>query len=253
MLIKHKIFGVGISTGTVDQFVDGIFDLANNKVSAYVCFANVHMIRVAHENNPFKKVINNANIVTPDGQALTYYMRLFDGLNQERVAGMDMLPLLIKKAEKQNKSVYFYGSTEFVLNKIKEKIDNDYPNLKIAGLYSPPFRELTKEEDERHTGMINLANPDLLFVSLGCPKQEKWMAEHQYKINSVMLGVGQAFKTFCNLEKRLPPFARKLALEWAYRLILEPRRLWKRFLISNSWFLWECSKQMLYKVQHKKQ
>lgn len=150
---------------------------------------------------------------------------------------MDIFPDLLKRAEKSGKSVYFYGTTEELLKIIVHKAKADFPALPIAGSYAPPFRPLTKQEDEMIIAKINEARPDLVFVSLGCPKQERWMAEHKNKINACLLGLGQAFSVYAGKEKRLPKWMRNLSLEWVYRLFLEPSRLWKRYLYTNSYFV----------------
>jgi len=164
-------------------------------------------------------------------------LRLSEGIKQDRVCGMDVLPDLLKQAEASRKSVYFYGSTERLLKIISQKAKIEFPALNIAGYYSPPFRALSEEEDETITEMIRATLPDLVFVSLGCPKQEKWMAEHKGRLNACLLGLGQAFKVYAGEEKRLPRWMRNLALEWGYRLYLEPGRLWRRYVYTNSYFL----------------
>lgn len=237
--MKKKVISTLVSTGAFNDIVNQIFELAKTKNSSYICFANVHMIMESHKDQMFNQLLNEADMVTPDGRPVSVYMRIFDGIKQDRVPGMDVVPAMMEKANQEGgKAVYFYGSTEDVLQKISDKIKKDYPNVRIAGTYSPPFRPLTEEEDQEIIRMINETDPDFVFVSLGCPKQEKWMAAHKDKVNACMLGVGQAFLTFIGEEKRLPKWARDLSLEWTYRLWLEPKRLWKRYLFTNSHFLW---------------
>lgn len=238
MLSKQKVLNSFISKGTFQAFVDATFELTQQKKSSYICFTNVHMLMESYNDKQFNQILNNADIATPDGRPVSLYMRLFDGIRQERVAGMDLVPALIAEANKRGAAVYFYGSTDDILEQIENKIRTDFPNVRLAGIYSPPFRALTEEEDNEIIRKINEAKPDLLFVALGCPKQEKWMAAHKDKVEACMLGVGQAFLTFIGAEKRLPKWARDFSLEWAYRLWLEPNRLWRRYLFTNSQFLW---------------
>jgi N-acetylglucosaminyldiphosphoundecaprenol N-acetyl-beta-D-mannosaminyltransferase len=245
---KVKIINSLISTGTFKEFIDYIFDLTDSQPSSYVCCANVHMVVESYQDKAFNKMLNAADLATPDGRPLSIVMKLFDKIAQERVAGMDLLPALLKEAEIRKKSVYFYGSTDEVLNKIKAQISIDFPNLRVAGVYSPPFRPLSEEEDQSVIKNINENGANLVFVSLGCPKQEKWMATHKGKINACMLGVGQAFLTYVGLEKRLPKWARDWSLEWAYRLYLEPKRLWKRYVVGNSIFLFFVFKRLIFKT-----
>lgn len=236
-MIKKKVIKTWVSTGSFLDFINAIFSLTDEKKSSYVCFANVHMVVEANNDPKFSEVVNNADIVAPDGRPLSIYMNLFYKMRQERVPGMDLMPALLSEAEKRNKSVYFYGSTDEILDLIIKRANKELPHLKIAGTYSPPFRKLTDQEKEGIVDKINSSSPDLLFVALGCPKQENWMAEHQGKIHACMLGVGQAYNVYAGIEKRLPKWMRDLSLEWTYRLVLEPRRLWKRYLVTNSTFI----------------
>jgi N-acetylglucosaminyldiphosphoundecaprenol N-acetyl-beta-D-mannosaminyltransferase len=238
MVKKVVLFKSYISTASYNTYIESILSYAAQRVSSYVCFANAHMLTEANSNPEFNRIVNDADIVTPDGKPISVLIRLRYGIKQERACGMDMFPEILKQAENKELSVFFYGSTDEVLNKIKEKAKKEFPFLKIAGAYSPPFRQLTSEEDEEVINMINNSEANLVFVSLGCPKQEIWMNQHKGKINSCMLGLGQAFLTYSGYEKRLPKWARNLSLEWAYRFYLEPKRLWKRYFFGNSMFLY---------------
>ncbi|WP_439883371.1 WecB/TagA/CpsF family glycosyltransferase [Pontibacter sp. MBLB2868] len=235
---KRRLLTSLISAGTFNDFINHIFWLTENKASSYVCFANAHMLVEAYQNQEFNTLLNNADVVTPDGGPLSKLMKMIYGEEQDRVAGMDVLPRLLQEAAARGKSVYFYGSTDQVLEAVVTKARKDLPELNIAGSYSPPFRKLSEAEDAAIVDNINQANPDLVFVALGCPKQERWMADHKDRVNACMLGVGQAYMTYADLEKRLPEWARNLSLEWTYRLWQEPRRLWKRYLITNSMFVY---------------
>ena len=235
--LKRRLLTADITTGTFKNFVEQVFWLSEHKKSSYVCFANVHMLIEAYKDKDFNKILNSADMATPDGGPLSKLMKLLYGQQQDRVAGMDLLPVLLQQAAARGKSVYFYGSTDDVLKAVVETAKQKHPELKVAGYYSPPFRKLSAGEDEAIVEMINAADPDLVFVALGCPKQERWMAEHKNRVNACMLGVGQAYMTFAGLEKRLPKWARDLSLEWVYRLVQEPKRLWKRYLFTNSLFV----------------
>lgn len=245
---KRKLLNSFISKGRFNEFVEHVIWLTENRPSSYVCFANVHMLVEAYRDPQFNQILNQADLATPDGGPLSKLMQLLYRHPQDRVAGMDLLPRLLQEAARRGKSVYFYGSTDEVLNAVVSKAKDEHPELKIAGHFSPPFRKLSEEEDADIVNMINETKPDLLFVALGCPKQERWMAEHKGKVNACMLGVGQAFMTFAGLEKRLPKWARDFSLEWTYRLWLEPRRLWKRYLMTNSVFVFLVLKTLLQKA-----
>ncbi|WP_426491025.1 WecB/TagA/CpsF family glycosyltransferase [Hymenobacter sp. 102] len=246
MLPKLSVLDSWISTGTPAEFVAAILRLGAQRVSAYVCFANVHMVVEAQQDPGFRQILDNAALVAPDGSPVAAALhRLNPGSTpQPRVAGMDLLPALLEAAAHSGQSVYFYGTTEEVLAAIVARARRELPTLRIAGTCSPPFRPLTPEEDAAEVAAINATDPDLVFVALGCPRQERWMAAHQGRIRACMLGVGQAFPVYAGLERRLPVWARKLWLEWAYRLWLEPRRLWRRYLLTNSRFMYLVARRV---------
>ncbi|HEX7014797.1 MAG TPA: WecB/TagA/CpsF family glycosyltransferase [Cyclobacteriaceae bacterium] len=247
---RANIFGTWISLGTYKQFIDAIFALADGMLSSYVCFANVHMVVEAYKDPSFARVINQADLVTPDGKPLTVFLRLFRKVKQERVAGMDVIGDLLRECASRGKSVYFYGTTEEVLEAMRRRALLENPTLRIEGHYAPPFRPLTDDEKNEIIHRINSANPDLVFVALGCPKQERWMAENRGKINACMLGLGQAFQVYAGMVKRSPKWMQDYSLEWVYRLALEPKRLWRRYLVTNSHFLWLTIQHFFGRIFH---
>ena len=248
MLAKQLVLDSGITTGKFEDFINQILYLGASKSSTYVCCANVHMVVEAHSDASFRKVLAEADLVTPDGGPVASIAGWRGGHPQERVAGMDLVPALLQEAALRGQSVYFYGTTEDVLAAIVERAKRELPTLRLVGTCAPPFRALTAAEEAAHVAAINAADPDLLFVALGCPRQERWMAAHRGQIKACMLGVGQAFLVYAGMEQRLPMWARRLWLEWAYRLWLEPRRLWKRYLVTNSRFLYLLARTSLAKA-----
>lgn len=250
-LSKVSVLTTEVSTGSFRQVLDHIVLLTEQRLSSYVCFANVHMIVEAFRDNHFQKVINQADVVATDGLPLTKYLRLFEGIRQPRVAGPDLFPVLLTRAERLGKSVFFYGNTTEVLEHLRAKALQDFPRLKIAGIFSPPFRQLTTAEDDEIVNLINAAQPDFVFVSLGCPKQERWMHRQQGKINACMLGVGQAFNTYVGADRRAPIWMQKNGLEWFYRLYKEPRRLARRYFQTNGIFLYLVGRLYLRKIRKK--
>ena len=251
MLSKQMVLTSGISTGSFDDFVESILLLGAARTSAYVCCANVHMVVEAYRDASFQQMLDEASLVTPDGGPVASMAGWVGGRPQERVAGMDLLPALLTEAARRGQSVYFYGTTDEVLQAIVERAGRELPALRLVGTCAPPFRALTSDEEAEHVAAINAVDPDLLFVALGCPRQERWMAAHRGKIKACMLGVGQAFPVYAGLEPRLPVWARRLWLEWAYRLWLEPRRLWRRYLITNSYFLFLVARTTLVRHRNK--
>jgi len=232
-----KVLDFNISYGRYNDFVKEIVLSAKQNISSYVCIANVHMFIEAYRDKLFLDVIDNADIATPDGMPLVLALRFLKGIVQERVAGMDLLPDLLKIAEQEKIKIFFYGGTELMLNKTKLYIKEAYPELLVAGYHSPPFRELTVSESYEIVSKINNLGVGIVFVVLGCPKQEKWMYSMKGRINSCMIGIGGALPVLVGMNKRAPIWMQKRSLEWLYRLIQEPRRLFMRYLVTNSLFV----------------
>ena len=151
---------------------------------------------------------------------------------------MDFMPAILQKAHDLKASVFLYGSTTEVLKKIEERIRTDFPQAVFAGAISPPFRQLAEAEIQSHISQINGSGAHFVLVALGCPKQEKWMAKNYAAIDAVLLGLGGAFPVVAGVQKRAPVWMQKMALEWLFRLMQEPRRLFKRYLYTNLYFLW---------------
>jgi N-acetylglucosaminyldiphosphoundecaprenol N-acetyl-beta-D-mannosaminyltransferase len=240
---NHSIINFPITTGTYQSFIDRIIQLASLHVSADICVANVHMFVEAHKDENFLKIIKAASMVTPDGKPLAWALQLLYGIKQARVAGMDLLPDLLNKMEKEHLSVYFYGGSQTMLDNTLAYVQHKYPALRVAGSYSPPFRAISLQEEADVINRINLVKPQVVFVVLGCPKQEKWMASVKGKINAVMIGVGGALPVMIGLQKRAPVWMQNAGLEWLYRLMQEPGRLFKRYAITNSIFIGKVMKE----------
>src|SRR6185369_15143902 len=235
---KKRIISIDIDTGSYPSFIERIATLAARRQSSYVCVANVHMVVEAHADSRYAAIVNGADLVTPDGMPLCKAMTLLHGNEQERVAGMDLLPDLLSAASGARLSVFLYGSTEAVLAAMLQRIERELPGLAISGSYSPPFRPVTTEEMAQEVARINASGAHIVLVALGCPKQERWMAANKGLINAVMIGIGGAFPVYAGLQTRAPRLLQRLSLEWLYRLCQEPRRLFKRYLVTNSVFLW---------------
>lgn len=242
---KIKLLHSFVSKGSYQEFVEAILKLARQRISSYVCVANVHMFIEAYRDKSFRSILDNADIVTPDGMPLAVSLKLLDGIKQDRVAGMDLMPSLMAQAEKESLSVFFYGSTPEVLNAIEEKVRKEFPALCLAGFISPPFRALTNSESEDIINRINTSGANMVFVALGCPKQERWMAENRGKIHACMLGLGGAFPVYAGVQKRAPVWMQKSSLEWMYRLMQEPGRLWKRYTVTNGLYILLVMKRLV--------
>jgi N-acetylglucosaminyldiphosphoundecaprenol N-acetyl-beta-D-mannosaminyltransferase len=242
---RKSLINFSVTTGKYEAFIDEITALARQRVSAAVYFANVHMFIEAYQNESFLQLINKADIVTPDGKPLAWMLRLLYGIKQDRVAAMDFVPDMLERMQRENLPVYFYGGTQDMLDKTEAFVKQAYPNLQVAGLYSPPFRPLTSTEEDEIAARINATSPAIIFVFLGCPKQEKWMAAMKGKVNAVMTGVGGALPVTIGMQKRAPVWMRDFGLEWLYRFFQEPKRLFKRYATTNSLFIWVMFKEFL--------
>ena len=225
--------------------ISRIIEIARAARGGYVCVANVH-VAIEAENDPsFATLVNNADIVLPDGTPLVWMQRLQGNENATQVRGPSLMPMLMKHAESESLSVGFVGGRPDVLERIISRALIEFPRLRIAYENSPPFRELTEEENAEIANAINEAGVQILFVGLGCPKQERWMAANRNSINAVMIGVGAAFDLYAGDIREAPAIVSKLGLEWMFRLVQEPRRLFSRYLLVNPRFIWLATRQLI--------
>lgn len=215
--------------------------------SRVVCICNVHSVVTAKQDQDFKRVLNSADMSTPDGAPVAWLIRKTTNQPQERINGPDLMLKYCEHAEKIGQSIYLYGGKESTLDTLVGVLKQKYPHLKIAGYYSPPFRELTLEEKQEVIHKINGSGAHTVWVGLGCPKQEKWMHEHKGKINAVMVGVGAAFDYHAGIINRAPKWMQNSGLEWFHRLCSEPKRLWRRYLVTNTLFIFFALKQLISK------
>jgi N-acetylglucosaminyldiphosphoundecaprenol N-acetyl-beta-D-mannosaminyltransferase len=211
----------------------------------YVCFSTVHMVMEGYDDPKFAEIVNAADMIVTDGMPIVWMQRRQGKRSATRVRANDLMMSLCREAEEKNWRVGFYGGKQEVIDAIVERAKRDFPSLKVVYAVSPPFRPLTVAEDTAITREIDEAAPDLLFVGLGCPKQERWMNEHARKLKCVMLGVGASFDFFAGNVKESPPWLGRLGLEWLHRLAQEPKRLWRRYLILNPRFMVLAAKQLV--------
>lgn len=244
-LPTQNVTGFPISALSFDAQVSVMVRWAQARLSKVVCVSNVHMLMEGHWRSEFAQVLLRADLLTPDGMPLVWLASLMKGKPQDRVAGMELMLALCERSQASGISLFLLGSTPEMLSQIRQQLSHDFPGLKVAGMVSPPFREFTKQEDRAITAQINASGAGLVFISLGCPKQEQWMSLHQGQIKAVMVGLGGAFSVYAGVKQWAPEWVRKYGLEWFYRLMQEPRRLWKRYAATIPPFLWLASKQVL--------
>lgn len=209
----------------------------------YICVSNVHTTVMAFRDEAYRNVQNSAAMALPDGKPLSIVSKRRGFIEAERVPGPDLMPKIFELSKEKGYRHYFYGSTQETLDKLKVQLQKRYPYLQIAGMYAPPFRPLSKEEDQEMIEKINASKPDFIWVALGAPKQENWMYEHRDKLNGIMLGVGAAFDFEAGTVKRAPHWVQELCLEWLYRIMQDPKRLLPRYLDTNFSFMWNTAKE----------
>ena len=231
------ILGVRLSPTDYDLAVQQVVSWATRRESRYVCAANIHMVMEAWDAPGFRRMINAADLVTPDGMPLVWMMRLKGGRNQTRVYGPSLMLHILEAAAREGVPVGFYGSKPDVLSALVERMQLQHSRLNVAFVFSPPFRDLTREEDEEIISRINASGARVLFVGLGCPKQERWMSTHKDRVSAVMVGVGAAFDFIAGTKSQAPMWLQNSGLEWLFRLVAEPRRLWKRYVWHNPRFV----------------
>ncbi|WP_081825636.1 WecB/TagA/CpsF family glycosyltransferase [Bacillus sp. UNC41MFS5] len=238
-----NILGVEIAAINMDwllNFLRANVKSKNGNLLAgdYICVSNVHTTVTSYEDKVYCDIQNGGLMAIPDGGPLSTVGRRRGNKNMSRTTGPNLMRELFNDSDNNGYRHYFYGSTEETLEKLYNKLIVEYPGIQIAGMYSPPFRPLDAHEDEEFVKKITQTKPDIVWVGLGAPKQEVWMAEHQGKVDGVMIGVGAGFDYFAGNINRAPEWMQKSNLEWVYRLIQEPKRLFKRYLHTNTKFIW---------------
>lgn len=206
----------------------------------YMCVSNVHTTVTAWEDKEYRKIQNGGIMAIPDGVPLVILSQKRGFPQTSRTDGPEYMLQILKMSEKRGYRHFFYGSTQETLEKMRKVIERDYPKVQIAGMYSPPFRPLTEAEDMGIIQMINKAEADFVWIGLGAPKQERFMAAHQGKVHGLMIGIGAGFDYLSGNIKRAPMWMQKCSLEWFYRMMQEPRRLFWRYVRTNSIFLWQA-------------
>lgn len=231
-----EILGTKILVTNMAETVALIEEEIDKLRGKYICVGNVHTTVMAHDDTQYHKVQNNAAFVLPDGKPLSVYSRKHGFPEAERVTGPDLMLELF--ARDNGLKHYFYGSTPETLGMLEKKLRTKYPHLQIAGMVSPPFKKQDDAEDAAEVHRMNESGADIIWVGLGAPKQENWMYEHMNKVNGVMIGVGAGFDYHAGNIKRAPMWMQKMSLEWFYRLLQDPKRLFKRYLLTNTRYLW---------------
>lgn len=240
-----SVLGVQIDVLDWATAIGRIREWAGRFESRYVCICNAHSVVTANSDANFFRVLSLADMATPDGAPVAWLMRTIGYLDQQRINGPDLMWRYCAAAAQDGESLYLYGSTRSSLDLLQQRLSKEFPTLKIAGAESPPFRALSVQEDAATVQRINASGAGTVWVSLGCPKQELWMSAHRGRINAVMIGVGAAFDYHSGTTRRAPQWMQRAGLEWLHRLCLQPRRLWRRYLVTNTRFILLATKQLI--------
>jgi N-acetylglucosaminyldiphosphoundecaprenol N-acetyl-beta-D-mannosaminyltransferase len=231
------ILGMKVSSTSYEHAATIIGSWAEQQASRYVCIATVNNVMEAHDSSVFQSVMNEADLVTPDGMPLVWGLRSLGRKAASRVYGPDLTPILLAMAEAKGLEVGFYGGAPEVMKKLLAFVSDHFPKLQVAYAWSPPFRPLTPEEDRSVVEAINASGARILFIGLNTPKQDYWMAAHRPDIHATMVGVGAAFDFLAGTKAQAPRWMMPLGLEWLFRLATEPKRLWKLYLKHNPRFV----------------
>ncbi|MEM9806443.1 MAG: WecB/TagA/CpsF family glycosyltransferase [Cyanobacteria bacterium P01_D01_bin.56] len=234
---RVDILGVLVNGTSYQDTCDRISQWARTQQSRYIVAANVHVVMTAYWNRAYRKILNHAALVTPDGMPLVWGLRRLGIKHQSRVYGPDLMLAWCDRAAQEHLPIYLYGGTDAMLQKLVRNLQQQFPKLIIAGAHAPPFRALSSAEESTDIDAIHRSGAAVVFVGLGCPKQEEWMARQQGQLNAVMVGVGAAFAFHSGAVSQAPRWMMAWGLEWLYRLYQEPRRLWQRYALNNTVFL----------------
>jgi N-acetylglucosaminyldiphosphoundecaprenol N-acetyl-beta-D-mannosaminyltransferase len=235
--LTNLILGSHIHPTSYSTVIARINDWAKTAESRYVCAANVHMVMEAYDHQEFRRVVNSADLVTPDGMPLVWILRARGDKNQERVYGPTLMLKVLENAESESIPVGFYGGKLEVLDTLVVNMKSLYPHLNVVYTHSPSFGEITDVDDHTTIKQMTASGVRILFVGLGCPKQETWMYAHRGQVNAVMIGVGAAFDFYAGSVKQAPHWMQRSGLEWLFRFSREPARLWKRYVLLNPRFV----------------
>jgi N-acetylglucosaminyldiphosphoundecaprenol N-acetyl-beta-D-mannosaminyltransferase len=242
-----NVLGVCVNAVQIPEVVQQMERwIEDRKVGRFIAVANTHVVMESQQDDSFKELINSADLCVPDGMPLIWCGRFRGHPLPRRVYGPELMITFCRKTAAKGYRHFFYGGDPAVSDELVKRLQESCPGVQIAGAYSPPFRPLTREEDDEIIERINLARPDVLWVGLGCPKQERWIHDHRQQLKvAAMVAVGQAFDLLSGRKKPAPAWMSENGLEWVFRLIQDPRRLWRRYLVYNAKFIYSISLELL--------
>ncbi len=250
---RTTVLGVGVSAVSLDSAADTILTWIDSwrsgeRACRYVTVTGVHGVIEAQDDPRFKEILNRSALTVPDGMPLVWLSWLAGRSQVTRVYGPDLTLRVSERMARRGYAAYYYGGAPGVADQLARTLEGRFPGLRTAGAYTPPFRDLTQAEESQVTTLIGAARPDVVWVGLSTPKQERWMATFQPRLEApVLIGVGAAFDFLTGRIRQAPRWMQRSGLEWLFRLATEPRRLWRRYLRNNPRFLYylACEKLAL--------
>lgn len=246
MLTRSNILTLPVNILDLSKATDRVVLLAKKKQPAYVCVSNVHMCMETFDHDDFRNIVSNADLVVADGRPIYWAQQLLGFKDARQVRGQDLMTELCAMSACKDLNIGLYGgSCENVLNKVIVSLKASFPNINITYHFSPPYTELTTEQKVQTIANIKKSNVDILFVGIGCPKQEHWMSINSPEVPCIMLGVGAAFDFIAGEKKHAPKWVQQSGLEWFFRMLAEPKRLAMRYLKENPRFVYYFIKQIL--------
>lgn len=243
---RANVLGVGVHAINMDQAVAAIDQAVRNDRKGYVCVTGVHGVMEAQSDSEFKKILNNSLLTTPDGMPMVWVGRLQGFRQIDRVYGPDLMLEVCRLSEERGYTHFFYGGKEGTAEKLACALRKRYPSLNVVGSNTPPFRPLNSAEECALREHVTKTRPDFIWVGLSTPKQERFMADHIDALDcTLMLGVGAAFDIHTGMTKDAPRWIKRAGLQWVHRLVQEPARLWRRYLVNNPKFIFKIALQLL--------
>ena len=243
---RVNVLGVGVSAINMELAKSAFVDAVQNQKRGYVCVTGVHGVMESQDDPKIRAIHNNAFLVTPDGMPMTWMGRLQGFSQMNRVYGPDLMLEIMKISRAAGFRHFFYGGANGVARELKTKMEERFPGIEIVGTYEPPFRALNADEENELKRLVAESRPNILWVGLSTPKQEKFMAEYLPKLDvTLMVGVGAAFDFHSGRIVQAPRWMQRSGLEWLFRLCVEPKRLWRRYFKNNPRFVFQAACQLL--------
>jgi N-acetylglucosaminyldiphosphoundecaprenol N-acetyl-beta-D-mannosaminyltransferase len=244
---RSNVLGVGISVLNLPSATDRVFEAVYEGRKGYVCVTGVHGVIEAQSDPEFRRMLNDSFLTTPDGMPMVWMGKINGFKEMDRVYGPDLMAEVCRRSAETGNTHYLYGGGDGVVEELAAALENRFPGIRIIGKYTPPFRPLNGDEESALVAELAEKKPDFFWVGLSTPKQERFMDAYLDKLDTrIMFGVGAAFDFHAGKVKQAPRWIQRSGFEWLYRTCKEPRRLWKRYAVNNTRFLWKISLQLLH-------